>query len=309
MTASSDVPRLKRIDSVDFDYTVQTVRSVTECNLCGGGRFVVLVHRDRYGYAVQAHACRRCSLVFLNPVMTTDAYQEFYARVYRPLVSAYHGRLIDAKTIQAEQLEYVRERGALMAPYIESRGFTTLLDIGGSTGLVADELGSRFGLRGTVLDPSPTELAEARGRGLETIAGLVEEYDPGDQKFDVVVMCQTVDHLLDIAQTLRAISQLMSPDGVFFVDIVDFRAACLRHWSVEESVKIDHPYYLTEAVFEAYLVRAGFVVLRTDFAADHLHVGYVCRPGPPRRDFLPSTSVVERLLGEVRLVQNASRPL
>lgn len=303
-----DGARRERIELVAFNYATQSVRPVAECNLCGDERFVVFAHRDRYGYSAQAHACRRCGLVFLNPVMTADAYREFYTRVYRPLVSAYHGRLIDAKTIQAEQRDYAQERGTLIAPYVEGRGFTTLLDIGGSTGVVADELVSRLGLQGTVIDPSPAELDEASTRGLETIAGLVEQYNPEDRRFDVVVMCQTVDHLLDISCTLQAIRRLMHPDGVFFVDIVDFRAACLRNWSVEEAVKIDHPYYLTEAVFEAYLAQAGFVVLRTDYAADHLHVGYVCRPDTPRRDVLPSASVVEQLFDEVRMVQNAPRP-
>ena len=38
-------------------------------------------------------------------------------------------------------------------------------------------------------------------------------------------MCQTVDHLLDINTTLHKVRELMSDDGIFFVDIVDFRAA------------------------------------------------------------------------------------
>ena len=103
MTGIGDDARRQRIGAVAFDYATQSVQPVAECNLCGGERFVVLAHRDRYGYSAQAPACRQCGLVFLNPVMTADAYREFYTRVYRPLVSAYHGRLIDAKTIQAER--------------------------------------------------------------------------------------------------------------------------------------------------------------------------------------------------------------
>jgi hypothetical protein len=88
------------------------------------------------------------------------------------------------------------------------------------------------------------------------------------------------------------------------VDIVDFRAAYLRNWSVEDAVKIDHPYYLTEATMVAYLVRAGFEIARSDYAADHLHVSYVARLSAPRPDHLPSPRVVEDLWREVRFVQN-----
>ena len=47
-------------------------------------------------------------------------------------------------------------------------------------------------------------------------------------------------------------------------------------------------------------------VLRSDFAADHLHVSYICRPGLPR-DVLPSRASVDDLLKEIRFVQNAPR--
>jgi hypothetical protein len=41
----------------------------------------------------------------------------------------------------------------------------------------------------------------------------------------VVIICQTVDHLLDVAGTLARVRQLLSDDGLLFIDIVDFRAA------------------------------------------------------------------------------------
>jgi SAM-dependent methyltransferase len=236
--------------------------------------------------------------------MTRDAYAAFYARTYRPLVSAFHGRLIDASTIQGEQREYAADRGDLLAPYLEGRQYRTLLDIGGSTGVVADALARRFDLRATVIDPAPLETVQAQALGIETIEGLVEDVDLGTTRFDVVVLCQTVDHLLDIAGTLARVRQLLTPGGLLFVDIVDFRAAYLRNWSVEDAVKIDHPYYLTEATMVAYLVRAGFEIARADYAADHLHVSYVARLSAPRPDHLPSPRVVEDLWREVRFVQN-----
>ena len=89
---------------------------MTTCNLCGAH---VLRRRSRTATATaipaQAHACSRCGLVFLNPRMTAAAYGRFYDGVYRPLVSAFHGRLIDARTIQDEQREYAAERAEFAA--------------------------------------------------------------------------------------------------------------------------------------------------------------------------------------------------
>jgi SAM-dependent methyltransferase len=298
--------RADRISALAYDYRAQPKEAVPACNLCGASSFVVLTHRDRYGFPAQAHACAKCGLVFLNPRMTADAYGRFYAGVYRPLVSAFHGRLIDATTIQDEQREYAVERAEFIRPFVADAGLKTMLDIGGSTGVVARHFVEQFGLEGTVIDPAPLELEQARRHGLETIAGLVEGHDFGNRKFDLVIICQTVDHLLDIGQTLGRVYQLLSDRGRLFIDIVDFRAAYLRQWSVDAAIKIDHPYYLTETTMTAFLRRAGFAVLRTGYASDHLHVSYICEPAAPA-DELPERADVQTMLREVRYVQNVGR--
>jgi 2-polyprenyl-3-methyl-5-hydroxy-6-metoxy-1,4-benzoquinol methylase len=302
-TVSAD--RKERIAALDYDYAAQPKQPLTSCNLCGGTQFVILAHRDRYGYPAQTHACRRCGLVFLNPRMTAEAYGRFYDGIYRPLVSAFHGRLIDARTIQAEQRKYAVERAEFILPFIRSLTPKTMLDIGGSTGVVAAHFAREFGLHGTVIDPAPLEVEHAQRLGLETIADLVEQHDFGTCRFDVVIVCQTVDHLLDVAGTLTRVRDLLSDSGLLFIDIVDFRAAYLRNWSVEDAIKIDHPYYLTEPTMVAYLRRSGFDVLRSDYADDHLHVSYVCRAGRAEANVMPAGESVDELLREVRFVQNA----
>ena len=303
MLVSDD--RRARIAALDFDYASQPTCRVTACNLCGGSSFITLTHRDRYHYPAQAAGCRRCGLVFLNPVMTGEAYSRFYAQTYRPLVSAFHGRLIDAITIQDEQRHYAVDRVAFVEPFLSQRRGGTLLDIGGSTGVVAHAFAERFGLRATVIDPSPVEAAQAERLGIETITGLVESVDLDARQFDVVIICQTVDHLLDIAGTLQRVRALMRAGGRLFIDIVDLRAAYLRNWSIEDAIKVDHPYYLTEQTMTAYLARCGLEILAVDYAADHLHVGYVCQAGSAVRDTLPSAAEVDALWREIRFVQNA----
>src|SRR5258706_532116 len=183
-----------RIAALDFNYASQPKQAVTACNLCGATEFVVLSHRDRYGYPAQAHACRRCGLVFLNPRMTAESYGRFYNGTYRPLVSAFHGRLIDAQTIQDEQREYAAERAEFVSSFMAKPGGRTMLDIGGSTGVVA------------------------------------------------------------------------------------------------------------------HLRSSGFEVLRSDYAADHLHVSYVFRPSTADADVMPAAASVDELVREVRFVQNTRGP-
>jgi 2-polyprenyl-3-methyl-5-hydroxy-6-metoxy-1,4-benzoquinol methylase len=195
--------RRRRLDTLEYDYAARPKTYVDACNLCRGQRFVHLVHRDRYGYAARASGCARCGLVFLNPVMTAEAYAQFYRSIYRPLVSAYHGRLIDAHTVQEEQREYAGHLSASLRPFARQLEGRALLDVGGSTGVVAARLVADLGLRATILDPSPAELEQAARRGFETVAGFVEDFDPGARRFGVVTLCQTIDHLLDVERGLN----------------------------------------------------------------------------------------------------------
>ena len=305
MGAKSDTEaRRKRIAALAYDYASKPAKRRLCCNLCGADRFVTLTHRDRYGFSATADGCVRCGLVFLNPVMTASAYAEFYADVYRPLVSAYHGRLIDAESIQGEQREYASSNADFIETRLRDRRCKTLLDVGGSTGVVAHVMKQRFDLLATVIDPAPLEIEVARGLGLETVTGFVEDYDSGGATYDLILLCQAVDHLLDVSLSLSKIRDLLSDWGLFFVDIVDFRAAYRRNGSVEEAIKIDHPYYLTDETIRTYLARAGFDVLAINCAADQLHVGYLCAPGQKHPDALPEPASVRDQWREIRAIQN-----
>ena len=142
------------------------------------------------------------------------------------------------------------------------------------------------------------------------MTGLVEEHDFGGAAFDLG------HHLPDgrpsarRAGTLARVRQLLTDRGLLFIDIVDFRAAYLRNWSVEDAIKIDHPYYLTERDDESYLRGAGFEIARTRLrggsSARQLHLPPGCRrakdalPDPRRR--------CATCLREIRFVQNTEPP-
>jgi SAM-dependent methyltransferase len=299
-----DTDRSARIAAVGYDFDGAAKTRVSECNLCGGTVFTTIAHSDRYGFGAETSCCTACGLAFLDPKLTAEAYADFYRRTYRPLVSAFHGRLIDARTVEDDQVGYAEALADLLTPYLQTSRGARLLDVGGSTGVVSARLGELFELRPLVVDPSPDEVERARGRGIEGVVGTMETFSrAGGDRFGVALICQTIDHLLDISASLAAVRSQLTDGGLLFVDIVDFRAAYLRAASVEAATKIDHPYSLTEPTAEAFLVRAGFRVLRKDYAPDHLHVGYVCTTDAAR-DVLPDSAWVTRLFEEIRAVQS-----
>lgn len=270
--------RSQRIAAVAYDYAGQDKELCATCNLCGGrGRPVEVARGDRYGYPATFVVCGRCGLGYLSPRLTATGYAQFYAGVYRPLVSAYHGRRIDAHSVQREQRDYATGLAAFLAPLLGSSP-QTILDVGGSTGIVAGVLAESMNAQASVLDPAADELAIAHAAGMETIAGLAEDFDPGERCWDLVLLCQTIDHLLDVRRTLAALRRMTAPGGHAFVDILDIGVMVPRTGSIERVVKIDHPYYLTRPTAVAFFALAGYTIVAERLSADG-HRGFVLAPG------------------------------
>ena len=247
-------------------YAKQPKEELTLCNLCGASDFDRCATTDRYGLPVTAVRCLKCGLAFLNPRMTKAAYLDFYRDgIYRKLLSEFYGREISPQSIEKEQREYAGRLTEFLGPMLMERSDKTLLDIGGSTGIVADTLAAEFGLQATVLEPSIPEAQRAAGKGLEVILGGLEDYEGDDRQWDVVLLCQTVDHLVDISEGLTVIRHITREGGVFFVDFVQ---NC--------PFKVDHPFYLDTKTMEEYLDKAGFEVLKRRPSPDGVHVDLIC---------------------------------
>ena len=168
-TTGGGPSRADRIRNLGYDYETREKEWADACNLCGSERWTILVHRDRYGYPAQTVACDRCGLTFLNPRNTAEGYSRFYEAVYRPLVSAYHNRLIDAVTVKEEQEVYAAEMARFLSPVMADRQGAAFLDVGGSTGVVSVRFAREFGVVPTVLDPAPEEIREAEALGVATV--------------------------------------------------------------------------------------------------------------------------------------------
>jgi SAM-dependent methyltransferase len=268
-----------RIAALGYEYGARSFERVDVCNLCGSRHHVEVTRRDRYYYPAVCRVCVQCGLGFLSPRLTAAEYKRFYEGVYRPLLSAYYDRLIDAETIQAAQREYASE----LVAFLESLDCPpqTVLDLGGSTGIVAAAVRDAFQAVATVVDPSPAELEVAEAAGLEVAEGLAESFDAGGRRWDLVLLCQTVDHLLDVGATLESVRGLLTTAGRAFVDVVDFEFAARRKGSVEAAVKIDHPYYLSRWTARAYFERTGLDVV-AERMSDDGHWGFLVAPSEPR---------------------------
>jgi SAM-dependent methyltransferase len=239
-----------------FDSYADAAKEVVgECNLCGSKSFSPVAMLDRYELLAPSVMCDSCGLKFL------------YVRGhYRRLLTQHFGRDFSPHSIEAEQERYAERLCGWLAPFMEKTRGGLLLDLGGSTGVVADRLSTTFNLDATVVEPSQAEADRARSRGLAVANVRLEDYAAGGNHYDLVTLCQTVDHLLDIKAALSSIRQWVAPDGLFFVDFVE-----------GGPTKIDHPFYLQGVTMQKYVGQAGFKVVAMDSSTDGIHVNVICK--------------------------------
>ena len=263
--------------------------SVAACNVCDGQRQTVLASRDRYGVPVRTVLCLGCGLIYLGEPLTPEGYADFYATGnYREVTGRFSRRRRSMGQLRAGQVGYAERVFHFLEPLLAPAENARLLDVGASTGLVADVFRQRLGFGPVLLDPAATEIRQPETEGMEVVASSFEAWQT-DGKFELILLCRTVEHLLDLRLSLEKARELLAPDGVFFCDIADFLEICRLEGPPEVVSRIDHCFWLTQETARVLFRRLGFEIIAVDAMAPFEQVGFALRRG----DADPAASLPE----------------
>jgi len=241
----------------------------------------VLAYNDRYGMPLRTAMCTACGLVYLMDRLTQDGYSDFYRDgAYRQLTSSFAGSVATIEDLQADQGAYARNLMCFLEGRVPRDRAVRVLDVGGSSGQVVQELAHRFGVHGTVIDPSAEEIAAARRIGLEGIVGTVEVWDT-DERFDMILMCRTIEHLWDLRGSIEKIRRLLTPNGVFYCDFLDYMELCRMTGHPQTVSKVDHCYWLTLDRAPALFRSMGFDVVSLHMVPNPQFIGLLLRQCEP----------------------------
>lgn len=256
--------------------------TAADCNACGGRRRAILATRDRYGLAVRTAVCLECGLVYLLEPLTAEVYADFYASgSYRDVTGRFSGKRRTLPQIRAGQIDYAERVFHTVEAFLpEAAGSARLLDVGASTGLVAERFRRRLGYGAWLLDPAVREIRQPETAGMQLVESTFEEWH-AEGRFELILLCRTVEHLLDLRGSLAKIRELLTPDGVFFCDVADFFEICRLEGPAEAVSRIDHCFWLTQETARVFFRRLGFEPVAIDCAAPFDQVGFVLRRAEP----------------------------
>jgi 2-polyprenyl-6-hydroxyphenyl methylase/3-demethylubiquinone-9 3-methyltransferase len=148
-----------------------------------------------------------------------------------------------------------------------------LLDVGCGGGFLAEPF-AQLGFRVTGIDPSAATIEAARRHAEEEeldiayFVGRGEDLPCPDDSFDVVVCCDVLEHVDDVAATVREVARVLLPGGVFVYDTINRTVASrlvviklMQEWAWSRFVPRDlHDWtrFVTPAELDAHLRGAGF---------------------------------------------------
>lgn len=204
------------------------------CPLCG--RTNVSEPRiDRYGYSIPYAVCA-CGMEYLTEQLTRDGYDQFYAGPYRRLVEAYSGKPGIRTSVAGPYREFAQDAFP--------SGVASVLDAGGSTGIIGCDVAAGYGATLTVLDPAAQELP----LGVTIVNSYLEDPIPG--RYDLAVCIGVLDHLTD---PLAALRNLRAVTPRLLVDFIDVK--------INRRVpKIDHPLYWTRDAAWSAMAESGWQI-------------------------------------------------
>jgi SAM-dependent methyltransferase len=126
------------------------------------------------------------------------------------------------------------------------------------------------GYRSTGLDLSPAVTQQARDAfQIPVLTGLIEDQGIPPSSFDVIVMMDVVEHLLDPVGTLRHVGRALTDDGLLLLQTPHYdpslsfeqmRAA--SHPFLAQLRPNEHVFLLSQPSITALLAQAGFPFLR-----------------------------------------------
>jgi SAM-dependent methyltransferase len=186
--------------------------------------------------------------VFVHPPPTAAQVRAHYNEGRSSRLEYY----VEANSADRRTFDVILARVRWLLP---TRG--RLLDVGPNVGTgltVASEQG--WSARGLEINEAAARYCREQ-RGLDVMAGTLEDANLPADSIDLVLMCDVIEHLLDPLASMRRVHAVLRPGGVALVSTPDISRLATRVLQIKPD---EHLFYFTAVTLGVLLGAAGFRV-------------------------------------------------
>lgn len=274
--------------------------SEVACDLCGSTNSNVLFEKNEYWvnaghWVMRAKSgailhgrnvfCEDCGLIYISPRLSEEELSEYYRTQYRDTLEKYGGIADISERMLAMGVYNALHNRDFVVRHMQVQPGMKALDIGCHTGALLAHL-QKAGFEPYGIEPDPTSVEQAK-----TLYGItnatsttIEQYESDDGPFDLITICDCLEHVTSVTAVLKKIRSLLTDKG---------RMVCaLPTWSFP-SVSIPahfscaHTYTFSEETITAYLHKTGFKVIAIEHSGHAKTMMVMAEAAEVVEDYLP----------------------
>jgi SAM-dependent methyltransferase len=228
------------------------------CSICDSDDSVIFSNRDAYFEPVRNVVCKKCGLVYLNPVMSEDETRAYYAQYRLKTI----GQVKPDENFVDLSYRLGRMRLRHVKEYLGPG--RKILDVGCGHAHILD-LAREIGCDCVGVEPDPGFSEYARQEyGLRVYTSLFEDVELKDEHgtFDIVTFQHTFEHFRNPINTLKKVRALLKDDGVVNMDIPNLDTP--RGGFVWQDLYVEHTQTYSPRTLRLLLKKTGFEIVKLD---------------------------------------------
>ena len=249
------------------------------CNLCGSNRNVVVYRSQQKIGAAVADAylitekilvppekilkCVICGLIFVPPGESSEKIiKQYQDMIDEGDVEEDQGRRKTACMV-LKKLHRYQKKGKL------------LLDVGCSTGFFLDEARKKgWQVQGVELSRWAAKIAREKF-SIEVMNSTLKQAKLPANSYDVIVLHDTIEHVINPREMLVEIRKILKPDGILYINTPDIQSLASRvlkakWWGINRH----HLFYFSRKTLSRLLEASGFKSVRWELYARSFTVKY-----------------------------------
>jgi SAM-dependent methyltransferase len=248
-----------------MDLAKLVVNNLDSCPACGSSVRQPWLSKEVAGLKFDLDKCCTCGTAYVNPQPSAESLKAIYScfgHGSKSLTSFDQVMASEAEfpnsTVDAQRM--VSQAKKLMGPLTAGR--PKALDVGSGYGFFS-KAAREQGFQVVAVNPALEENRIFKQlNGLEPIPRFFEEVDFGEDKFDLVILSQVLEHLLDPFQVLVKVRSLIKPGGVIAIAVPNVDAILIKLFKSQSSFLglPEHIIHFSRKGLSAILQRAGFEV-------------------------------------------------
>lgn len=237
------------------------------CPLCGASAGIVVGEKGRFGMPVRNVCCETCATVYVSPRPTASAMAEYYRSTYRDHYGGVGYADASGKALspgdagyEAALLRWHEQQAGNALGLAQLREGARVLEIGCRHGKTLGLMQERCKIVPFGIEPGENEAEQARQAGIDCFTGSLEEYDPGEKRFDHVQWFHVMEHVQEPLAALLKLRTLLEPGGTLLIEVPNvYQPYGLLEENFFQNV---HLVSYSPNTLPALVQRAGFEVTR-----------------------------------------------